>query len=401
MDKFMIVGGRRLFGSVKAECAKNAVLPLLAAAVLTDERVVIHKCPRIADVLNMVGILGELGCNTKFDGNDLVIDSADAANHEIPSSLAKELRSSVFMLGSVVSRFGRARIAYPGGCDIGLRPIDLHLSGLRRLGVQINEEGGYIDCVCSRLTGAEIVLDCPSVGATENIMLAAVRAGADMVAPSSMMDGVVAAIREELARIGPVNLLAIEEHRALEERHAFHQAQADDLTRSRETLLNLIRTINETSGRMFRETFAQADANFRAMFTRLFNGGEARLVLLENAEDPLECGIDIIARPPGKRPQTISLLSGGERTMTAVALLFAIFLIKPAPFCLLDELDAALDDSNIGRFVDALKDFLTHSQFLIITHNQHTIAGSDIVYGVTMPEKGVSRTLSMRFSRQA
>ena len=211
----------------------------------------------------------------------------------------------------------------------------------------------------------------------------------------------MAAIREELARIGPVNLLAIEEHRALEERHAFHQAQADDLTRSRETLLNLIRTINETSGRMFRETFAQADANFRAMFTRLFNGGEARLVLLENAEDPLECGIDIIARPPGKRPQTISLLSGGERTMTAVALLFAIFLIKPAPFCLLDELDAALDDSNIGRFVDALKDFLTHSQFLIITHNQHTIAGSDIVYGVTMPEKGVSKTLSMRFSRQA
>ncbi|HIV08724.1 MAG TPA: AAA family ATPase [Candidatus Spyradenecus faecavium] len=125
------------------------------------------------------------------------------------------------------------------------------------------------------------------------------------------------------------------------------------------------------------------------------------LALLENDEDPLECGIDIIARPPGKKPQTISLLSGGERTMTAVALLFAIFLIKPAPFCLLDELDAALDDSNIGRFVDALKDFLVHSQFLIITHNQHTIAGSDIVYGVTMPEKGVSRTLSMRFDRRA
>lgn len=209
----------------------------------------------------------------------------------------------------------------------------------------------------------------------------------------------MADIRAELDKIGPVNLLAIEEFQALEERHSFYQTQADDLERSRNELLALIKTINETSGRMFRETFARANANFEKMFTRLFHGGEARLVLLENAEDPLECGIDIIARPPGKKPQTISLLSGGERTMTAVSLLFAIFLIKPAPFCLLDELDAALDDSNIGRFVDALKDFLVHSQFLIITHNQHTIAGSDIVYGVTMPEKGVSRTLSMRFSR--
>ncbi len=211
----------------------------------------------------------------------------------------------------------------------------------------------------------------------------------------------LAELRAALERIGPVNLLAIDEYKQLEERHAFYQAQADDLSRSRDELLGLIKTINETSGKMFRDTFARADANFREMFTRLFNGGEARLALLENDEDPLECGIDIIARPPGKKPQTISLLSGGERTMTAVALLFAIFLIKPTPFCLLDELDAALDDSNIGRFVDALKDFLVHSQFLIITHNQHTIAGSDIVYGVTMPEKGVSRTLSMRFDRRA
>ena len=209
----------------------------------------------------------------------------------------------------------------------------------------------------------------------------------------------MADIRDELERIGPVNLLAIDEYRELEERHAFYKTQADDLTESRESLLALIKNINDTSGKMFRDTFNRANANFETMFTRLFNGGEARLVLLENAEDPLECGIDIIARPPGKKPQTISLLSGGERTMTAVSLLFAIFLIKPAPFCLLDELDAALDDSNIGRFVDALKDFLVHSQFLIITHNQHTIAGSDIVYGVTMPEKGVSKTLSMRFSR--
>ncbi len=176
MEKYIIEGGRPLNGEVEIQSAKNAVLPLLAAAVLTEQKVVIHKCPRITDVLNMVQILCELGFKTHFQGEELEIDGADAANHEIPAALAKEMRSSVFMLGSVIARFGKARIAYPGGCDIGLRPIDLHLSGLRRLGVKISEEGGYIDCKCEELCGAEIVLDCPSVGATENIMLAAVKA---------------------------------------------------------------------------------------------------------------------------------------------------------------------------------------------------------------------------------
>lgn len=175
MDKFIIEGGRPLYGEVEIQSAKNAVLPLLAASILTDERVIIHKCPRIRDVLNMIQILGELGCKTTFYEDTLVIDSADAANHEIPSELAKELRSSIFMLGSVVARFGKAKIAYPGGCDIGIRPVDLHLKGLKSLNVKISEEGGYINCSCDRLTGADILLDCPSVGATENIILAAVR----------------------------------------------------------------------------------------------------------------------------------------------------------------------------------------------------------------------------------
>lgn len=176
MEKYIIEGGRPLYGEVEIQSAKNAVLPLLAAAVLTEQKVVIHKCPRITDVLNMVQILCELGFKTRFEGEELEIYGADAANHEIPAALAKEMRSSVFMLGSVIARFGKARIAYPGGCDIGLRPIDLHLNGLRRLGVSIDEDGGYIDCKCDELCGAEIVLDCPSVGATENIMLAAVKA---------------------------------------------------------------------------------------------------------------------------------------------------------------------------------------------------------------------------------
>jgi len=214
--------------------------------------------------------------------------------------------------------------------------------------------------------------------------------------PIQEIEAHAAELNAEIQALGPVNLVAIEEYKELEERYTFLKAQEDDLRKSREQVVQLIAMINTKSSELFQSTFEQANANFEKMFIKLFNGGQAKLVLLENSEDPLECGIDIIARPPGKRPQSVTLLSGGERTMTAVSLLFAIFMIKPAPFCMLDELDAALDDSNIGRFVQALKDFLTHSQFLIITHNQNTIAESDIVYGVTQQEKGISKIVSMR-----
>ena len=219
-----------------------------------------------------------------------------------------------------------------------------------------------------------------------------------VVPPMEELEGTVGRLQAEIAALGPVNMIAIDECRELEERYAKEKAQEEDLLAAKTRLLELIGNLNDTSGSMFRSTFEQANKNFQTMFTKLFGGGEARLVLLENEEDPLESGIDIIARPPGKRPQSVTLLSGGERTMTAVALLFSIFMIKPAPFCMLDELDAALDDANIGRFVDQLKEFLQNSQFLIITHNQHTIAGSDLVYGVSQQEKGVSRVISMKLS---
>jgi chromosome segregation protein len=203
-------------------------------------------------------------------------------------------------------------------------------------------------------------------------------------------------LQNQIKAMGPVNLVAIEEYKELEERYTFLKAQETDLVESKKQLFDLIDMINVKTSEMFKSTFEQANANFEVMFTKLFNGGTARLSLIENAEDPLECGIDIIAHPPGKRPQSITLLSGGERTMTAVSLLFAIFMIKPSPFALLDEIDAALDDSNIGRFVQALQGFLNQSQFLIITHNQHTIASADIVYGVTQQEQGVSKIISMK-----
>ena len=176
MDKFVIDGGNKLYGKVEIQSAKNTVLPLLAASILTDEPVKIRDTPCILDVENMLRILSELGCNIRRQKDVVIISSSNAASHEIPARLTKELRSSVFMLGSVLTRFRKARISYPGGCDIGLRPIDLHLSGLQRLGVSITEENGYINCEADKLSGADILLDFPSVGATENIILAAVKA---------------------------------------------------------------------------------------------------------------------------------------------------------------------------------------------------------------------------------
>ncbi len=176
MDKYIVNGGNRLVGSVDIQTAKNSVLPILAASVLTDKKISVRNVPAITDVHNMVKILGCLGCRAVYVGDGVEIDASSADCYEIPSVLARELRSSVFLLGSVISRFHKAKIAYPGGCDIGLRPVDLHLNGLKRLGVRIEESNGYISCECDKLTGNEIMLDCPSVGATENIMLAAVKA---------------------------------------------------------------------------------------------------------------------------------------------------------------------------------------------------------------------------------
>ena len=176
MDKYVIEGGSKLYGKLRAQSAKNTVLPLLAASVLTDEQVKIRNMPVINDVENMLHILSEVGCKIKRQKDCAVIDSSNAVSHEIPARLTKELRSSIFMLGSVLTRFRRAKISYPGGCDIGLRPIDLHLAGLKRLGVKIVEKDGYIHCEADRLIGAEMLLDFPSVGATENIILAAVKA---------------------------------------------------------------------------------------------------------------------------------------------------------------------------------------------------------------------------------
>ena len=209
---------------------------------------------------------------------------------------------------------------------------------------------------------------------------------------------IVTDIKRRLDAMGPVNLDAIEEYEELEERHTFLRNQHDDLVNSKTELLGVIDRINEETQRLFAETFAQVRLNFQTMFKELFGEkGQADLTLLDEG-DPLESGIEVIAKPPGKKLQSISLLSGGERSMTAVALLFSIYMIKPSPFCVLDELDAPLDEANIGRFVKVLDRFIDRSQFIIVTHSKRTMARADVMYGVTMEEFGVSKPVGMRLT---
>lgn len=215
--------------------------------------------------------------------------------------------------------------------------------------------------------------------------------------PWGEIEQIVAQLQERLNAIGAVNVDAIQEFDELAQRNTFLETQRNDLTKSRDELQGIIAKINATTLELFTNTFERVRGNFQEMFTELFGGGRANLILSDE-NDPLECGIEIVARPPGKQLQSVTLLSGGEKTMTAVALLFAIYMVKPSPFCVLDEMDAPLDESNIGRFIKVLDRFVQQSQFLVITHNKRTISRADVLYGVTMEQPGVSKPVAVRFT---
>lgn len=204
-------------------------------------------------------------------------------------------------------------------------------------------------------------------------------------------------LRDKISAMGSVNLVAIEEYAELKERFDFLNSQSSDLWKSKNELVSAIDEINEKSQKLFSETFEQIRKNFEFTFKKIFGGGAADLRLVES-EDMLDSGIEIVARPPGTVLKSLSLLSGGQRTMTAVSLLFAIYMVKPSPFCVLDELDAPLDDANIGRYTDILKEFTKYSQFLVISHSKKTVSAADTIYGVTMQERGVTKLISMRFN---
>lgn len=212
-------------------------------------------------------------------------------------------------------------------------------------------------------------------------------------------------LRERLQRLGPINLAAIEEHRELDERYRFLTSQDVDLSNSINSLKEIIHRINRTTEEMFLQTFQELQGKFGEMFARFFSGGRAELVLTE-AEEPLELhngsrpepGVDIVVQPPGKRLKNITMLSGGEKTLTAMALLFASFLIRPTPFCILDEIDAPLDEENIGRFTGVLRELAEQSQFVVITHNKRSMEVADSLFGVTMEEPGISKLISVRLT---
>jgi chromosome segregation protein len=207
----------------------------------------------------------------------------------------------------------------------------------------------------------------------------------------------IARLKTKIERLGPVNMMAIEQFDELEGRHVFLTTQRRDLVDSIAQTTEAIARIDETTKARFSEAFSAIQANFQVTFSTLFGGGRAGLSLLDE-NDPLESGIDIVASPPGKRLQSVQLLSGGEKALTAIALMFAIFKYKPSPFCLLDEIDAPLDDANVHRFVEMLRGMLDRTQFILITHNRQTMEIANRLYGVTMEEPGVSKLISVQLN---
>jgi chromosome segregation protein len=250
-----------------------------------------------------------------------------------------------------------------------------------------------------------IIAEEPDPDAEEGVATAdAVPAGAgaelDRPAASTAVmtaEEAITALKDKVDRLGPVNMMAIEQFDELETRHTFLTTQRKDLVDSIAQTTEAIRRIDETSTARFNEAFTAIQQNFQKTFSTLFGGGHAGLALLDE-NDPLESGIEIVASPPGKRLQSVQLLSGGEKALTAIALMFAIFRYKPSPFCLLDEIDAPLDDANVGRFVEMLQAMLDRTQFILITHNRRTMEIANRLYGVTMEEPGVSKLISVQLN---
>jgi chromosome segregation protein len=242
--------------------------------------------------------------------------------------------------------------------------------------------GDSIDAEAQDAAVAVAVDDGPSAGSGE---------------PTATPEEVIAWLRGKIDRLGPVNMMAIEQFDELETRHAFLTTQRQDLLDSIAQTGEAIRKIDKTTRERFAEAFEVINRHFEQTFTTIFGGGRAGLTLIDQ-ENEAESGIDIIAQPPGKRLQNVQLLSGGEKALTAMALMFAIFKYRPSPFCLLDEIDAPLDDANIGRFVEMLEGMQAHTQFILITHNRKTMEIAKRLYGVTMEEPGVSKLISIQLN---
>ncbi len=320
---------------------------------------------------------------------------SEAAHDELSAHEVKlaETRQRAQFLAEEVTREFQADIAALDWKQL-LWHADDEPEGIKPLDLDEEEEAGPPDAAAAEARPKARKPKAKSKGEPEADDLAALEAtNWDEVKTEAD------ALRTRLNSMGAVNLVAIEEYAELKQRHDFLTTQSSDLTTAKAELLKAIDEINVTSQQQFEVTFVQIQKNFAYTFETLFGGGRAALELIQT-EDILESGIEIVAQPPGTKLKSITLLSGGQKTLTAVALLFALYMVKPSPFCLLDELDAPLDESNIGRFTDLLKKFVGESQFIIITHNKRTVSAASAIYGVTMEERGVSKTVSMRFNHE-
>jgi len=208
-------------------------------------------------------------------------------------------------------------------------------------------------------------------------------------------------LKDKISRMGEVNVSAISEYDDIKTRYEFLTEQEKDLIKAKNQLERVIVRIDKICATRFRETFEAVNERFKRVFPVLFGGGEARLILIEPEDQSKDPGIDIEAKPPGKKAQNVSLLSGGEKALTAVSLIFSIFLVKPSPYCLLDEVDAPLDDANVFRFNDLVKEMAKRSQIILVTHNKNTMAVNNKLYGVTQEERGVSKMVSVDLNQKS
>src|SRR5262249_36274403 len=324
-------------------------------------------------------------------GHDAKREAFERVSGEVQSldEAARELRAAIAREREALSQ-----------SELALRESELRLSHLdesirEKWGVEIATwEPPAADPAAALASAAPAIAGSEPAGEEEEDAVDAARdAHANALlarAPAAERRRELDEVRRKLTALGEVNLGAIEEHEEQKERFRFLSDQKRDLESTLTSLRDAIPRINRASRRRFRETFEAGSKRFSENFPRLFRGGRASLALTEN-EDVLEAGIEIMASPPGKRLQNVNLLSGGEKTLTAIALLVAVFQVRPSPFFLLDEVDAALDDANVGRFNEMVTELAVESQFVLITHNKRTIEVADVLYGVTMERRGVSK----------
>jgi chromosome segregation protein len=326
---------------------------------------------------------------------------ASAEEHE---AVIKERRTALEAVRATVADLDLARATAEGDLShLAASSLELLQTAIDDVVVEVEElerQGGAAPD--SRVVYAAEASGSDDGDDSDDAMESGVGEGADTAVAAATeralsAEDAIATLRARIDRLGPVNMMAIEQFDELESRHGFLTAQRTDLVSSIAQTSEAIKRIDETTRQRFAEAFAAINKNFQETFSTLFGGGRAGLTLLDE-NDPLESGIEIIAQPPGKRLQSVQLLSGGEKALTAIALMFGLFKYKPSPFCLLDEIDAPLDDANIGRFVEMLRSMLRHTQFILITHNRKTMEIADRLYGVTMEEPGVSKLISVQLN---